>query len=173
MKLLIFLLLTIGIAAFSWPYLRNPRAHGFFRFFAFETIVLLVLTNSKFWFQDPFAIQQIISWLLLISSLLLVIHGICLLMKFGEPGIGLEDTTQLVTSGAYRYIRHPMYCSLLLFGAGVLLKHVSLTSVSLYIALIAFLIATGRIEESENSMHFGKQYTDYVKMTKMFVPYIF
>ena len=173
MKLLVFLLLTIGIAAFSWPTLRNPRAHGFFRFFAFEMTILLVLANSKYWFQDPFTLRQIISWLLLIGSVLLVIHGVYLLRKVGEPVVGLEDTTQLVKSGAYSYIRHPMYCSLLLFGAGALLKHFSLTSVSLCLALIAFLIATARIEEEENTLRFGMQYTDYLKKTKMFVPYIF
>jgi len=173
MKLLIFLVLTIGIAIFSWPYLRDPRTHGFFRFFAFETIVLLVLSNSKSWFQNPFITLQMISWLLLLGSLLLAIHGFYLLRMVGKPANGWEDTTHLVKRGAYRYIRHPLYCSLLLLGAGALLKDVSLTNVGLYLSLIAFLIAAAKIEEAENLRRFGSEYVDYIKTTKMFVPSIF
>ncbi len=173
MKPLIFILLTIGIVIFSWPYLRNPKAHGFFRFFAFETIVLLVLTNSRFWFREPFTLLQVISWLLLFGSLLLAIHGFYLLQMIGKPDTGWEDTTHLVKRGAYQYIRHPLYGSLLLFGAGALLKHISPVSVSLFLALAAFLIATARVEENENINHFGLEYVDYIKTSKMFVPFIF
>ncbi len=169
---MIFLVLTVGITIFSWPYLRNPRVHGFFRFFAFETIVLLVLTNSSYWFQNPFTLLQIISWLLLIGSLMLAFHGFYLLRMIGKPEGGWEDTTHLVKRGAYRYIRHPLYSSLLLFGAGALLKHVSLATISLFLALIAFMIATAKIEEAENINHFGSEYVDYKKISKMFVPFI-
>jgi protein-S-isoprenylcysteine O-methyltransferase Ste14 len=172
MKLSIFMVLTIGIAIFSWPSFKNPRTHGFFRFFAFETIVLLALANSSYWFQDPFTFLQVISWLFLIGSLLLAIHGFYLLRIIGKPASGWENTTQLVKRGAYRYIRHPLYCSILLFGAGALLKHVSLASASLYIALIAFLFATARVEEAENVNHFGLEYVDYEKTSKMFIPFI-
>jgi protein-S-isoprenylcysteine O-methyltransferase Ste14 len=173
MKLMVFLVITIGIAIFSWPYLRDPRTYGFFRFFAFETIVLLVLSNSNAWFRNPFTLLQILSWLFLLGSLLLAIHGFYLLKMVGKPEGGWEDTTHLVKRGAYRYIRHPLYSSLLLFGAGALLKNITLTSVGLYIALVAFLIATAMVEETENVEQFSSEYTDYKKMTKMFVPFIF
>lgn len=172
MKMVIFLILTVVITIFSWPHLRNPRAHGFFRFFAFETIVLLVLWNLKTWFLNPFTLLQIISWLLLFGSLLLAIHGFYLLRMVGKPVNSWENTSHLVKRGAYRYIRHPLYGSLLLFGAGVLLKDVSITSFSLYLALFAFFFATAKIEEAENTTHFGSEYIEYAKLTKMFVPFI-
>ncbi len=49
----------------SWPYLRDPRAHGFYRFFAFEAVLGRVALNSPSWFLRPAAPRQIISWLLL------------------------------------------------------------------------------------------------------------
>jgi len=170
MQLLVFLVISTVIAILSWPSLRNPRVHGFYRFFAFETVLLLILLNSTAWFQHPFALLQVFSWILLLGSLILAIHGFYLLRVIGKPRGKIEDTTRLVTQGAYCYIRHPLYASLLLFGAGALLKEVSWTSLALFIALAAFLIAAARIEEAENLQHFGSEYTEYMKKTKMFIP---
>jgi protein-S-isoprenylcysteine O-methyltransferase Ste14 len=35
-----------------------------------------------------------------------------------------------------------------------------------------FLVATARIEEAENVRFFGPSYSEYVKQTKMFIPYL-
>ena len=47
---------------------RQPRSHGFYRFFAWEAILGLFLLNVDFWFRDPFAWYQIIAWTLLFAS---------------------------------------------------------------------------------------------------------
>jgi protein-S-isoprenylcysteine O-methyltransferase Ste14 len=65
--------------------------------------------------------HQLISWGLLIVSLGLVIPGIWLLIQVGryeasrneQTLLEMEKTSQLVTVGLYRYIRHPLYSSLL------------------------------------------------------------
>ncbi len=36
----------------------------------------------------------------------------------------MEETTALITSGLYRYIRHPLYLSLILGGFGVMMKDI-------------------------------------------------
>jgi protein-S-isoprenylcysteine O-methyltransferase Ste14 len=35
-----------------------------------------------------------------------------------------------------------------------------------------FLVATARVEEAENLRFFGEEYQEYMKRTKMFVPYL-
>jgi protein-S-isoprenylcysteine O-methyltransferase Ste14 len=172
-KLVIFLLATVIITYLSWPALRNPHLHGFYRFFAFETVILLVLLNLGTWFDDPFTLLHLLSWAALLASIILAIHGIYMLRAMGKPQGKIEDTTQLVTTGAYRYIRHPLYSSLLWVGVGAYLKSPSLVSTSLLIALVAFLIATARAEEQVNLGRFGASYAEYMKKTRMFVPYIF
>lgn len=180
-KVIVFIVASVGIAWMSRSSLRNFRSHGFYRFFAWEAIVASILLNLDYWFYKPFSIHQAISWLLLIISLFLVIHGAQLLHMVGkldskrsDPSLlGIEKTTELVTVGAYRYIRHPIYSSLLFLAWGVFFKHPSWLGVSLAVTATFFLIMTAKIEESENTRFFGAAYQSYMKQTKMFIPLLF
>jgi protein-S-isoprenylcysteine O-methyltransferase Ste14 len=111
--------------------------------------------------------------LLLIASIYLVAEGIRLLRKIGKPRDELEATTVLVEVGAYKFIRHPLYASLLFLGWGAFLKDPSLPAAILAVAASAFLVATAKVEEKENVEKFGSGYIDYMKRTKMFMPYLF
>lgn len=172
-RLIVFVILSLGIVRFSWPSLRDPRSHGFFRFFAFEFLLGLILLNLGHWFRHPFSPLQILSWILLTSSALLAAHGFCLLRRVGRPSGSFEDTTVLVTQGAYRYIRHPLYASLLFLGWGAFCKDPSLLSSTVVLVASAFLFATARAEEAENLSRFGPGYADYMKTTRMFIPFLF
>ncbi|NIS82177.1 MAG: isoprenylcysteine carboxylmethyltransferase family protein [Anaerolineales bacterium] len=165
----VFVLLTILLLAFT---LSRPQRHRFYRFFAFESVLGLVLLNSDAWFLDPFSVLQLISWTLLIGSLLLALHGFRLLRTTGSPDGDIEDTTRLVTTGAYRHIRHPLYCSLLILGVGAFLKDPSVLGFSLLVILLLFLYATAKVEERDNLQKFGSAYREYMKKTKMFIPYL-
>ena len=172
-KLIVFAVVSVGIVRVSWDSLRDLRSHGFFRFFAFESLLVLILLNLGHWFRDPFSVLQIVSWLLLLPSLILAVHGFHLLRVIGRPEGEIEDTTALVTLGAYKYIRHPLYASLLLLGWGAFLKDPSLPGGILILAACAFLTATARVEEAENLDKFGADYVAYMKTTKMFIPFLF
>jgi len=180
-KVIVFIVASVGIAWVSWPSLRDFRSHGFYRFFAFESILALVLLNLDYWFYKPFSPHQIISWLLLIVSLFLVIHGFQLLHRVGKPDserndpslVGIEKTTELVTVGVYRYIRHPLYSSLLFLAWGVFFKWPSWLGGGLAAIATVFLVATSKVEEAENIRFFGSAYQMYMKKTKMFIPFLF
>lgn len=172
LKLIIFATVSAGIVFLSWRSLRKLHSHGFFRFFAFEFTLALILLNLEHWFYEPFSALQIVSWLLLLSSLILVVHGFYLLRVTGRPKGGIENTTVLVKRGAYKYIRHPLYSSLLLLGWGVFFKDLSLLSITLVLVASAFLVATARVEEAENLQKFGAEYAAYMKTTKMFIPFL-
>lgn len=181
MKWFVFLGFSIGIVLLSWRSFRDRRSHGFYRFFAFEAILALILLNIEFWFRQPFSARQILSWLLLLLSLFLAVHGFTLLRRIGKPNAAIQDprrlniekTTQLVKVGAYRYIRHPLYASLLCLAWGVFLKHPALLGAGLGVIATLALYATARAEEAENLAQFGAEYTEYIKQTKMFIPYVF
>ena len=172
-KTLIFALISIGFVRLSWQSLRNRFTYGVYRFLAFETLLGLFLVNVDRWFADPFSPSQLLSWFLLIGSLPLAIHGFWMLRTIGRPQGSIEDTTELVVKGAYRYIRHPLYASLLLFAGGVFFKAASLTAGLLLALMCVFMTATARFEERRNLIRFGGAYEDYRKRTKMFIPYIF
>jgi protein-S-isoprenylcysteine O-methyltransferase Ste14 len=168
-QLAVFIVLSILLLAFT---LRRPHRHRFYRFFAFESLLALVLLNSDTWFRNPFTIIQFISWIFLAGSLLLALHGFQLLRIAGSPKGDIEETTQLVTIGAYRYIRHPLYCSLLVLGVGAFLKEPSLLGFLLLILVVVFVYATGKVEERDNLTRFGSAYREYMQKTKMFIPFL-
>jgi protein-S-isoprenylcysteine O-methyltransferase Ste14 len=172
-KLVIFAIVSGGIIFVSWTSFRNPRSHGFYRFFAFESTLVLILLNLDNWFRDPFSIHQIVSWLLLFVSIVLVAHGIYLLRVVGRPKSGIESTTMLVIAGAYKYIRHPLYSSLLFLAWGVFFKAPSILGGILTSVATAFLIVTAKMEEAENIQKFGVEYAAYMKTTRMFIPFLF
>jgi len=182
LKAITFGVMTLLLAYVSRGSLRGFRFHGFYRFFAWEMITALVILNLDVWFVSPLAWHQLISWVLLILSLFLVIEGVRLLRligkldaagRAGEGLMGLERTTRLVTVGVYKYIRHPLYSSLLWLGWGVFFKSPSWIGSILVLGATLFLMLTAKTEEVENSRYFGVAYRAYLRRTKMFIPYVF
>jgi protein-S-isoprenylcysteine O-methyltransferase Ste14 len=173
-NLIILIAGTLLLIYFSWvASIREKRYHGIYRFFAFESIFLLVLMNYPEWFKHVFAVNQIISWILLLGSLIFAIWGFVLLYRMGKPAEGhLERTTRLITTGLYGYIRHPLYLSLILGGFGAMAKDPGYLQILLAIINFIALIFTARVEEQEMIMKFGEEYREYKKQTKMFIPYI-
>lgn len=171
---------SVPVIAVSWPALRHPGSHGFPRFFAFEAILALVVLNSGVWFDRPWAPWQIVSWVLLVGSIPLALHGFLVLHRAGRavaPPRGAaehrwEYTTELVTTGAYRFIRHPLYASLLLVTWGVALKRAGPASLALAAAATLFLVLTARADERECLRRFGDAYRAYAGRTRMFVPFV-
>jgi protein-S-isoprenylcysteine O-methyltransferase Ste14 len=165
----------------SRPSLKNLHSHGFYRTFAWEAILVLIVINLDFWFEDPFSLNQIISWTSLILSLVLVIPGVRLLSKAGKPDesrtdpalVGIEKTTELVTMGIYGIIRHPLYSSLIFLAWGAFFKQPSWLGLVLVVVAVIFLTITAKIEEAENLEYFGPAYQTYMKQTKMFIPFLF
>ncbi len=173
-----------GTAFFVWVSrhsLLKPRSHGFYRFFAWESILVLVLLNFPVWTRDPFAPHQLVSWVLLLASIVLAIHAVRLLSGIGRPSeargeaelLPFERTSTLVTTGAYHYIRHPMYAALLYLAWGAFLKDVSWPGALLVGCATIALFFTALRDEAECSQHFGAAYVDYMKTRKRFVPFVF
>jgi protein-S-isoprenylcysteine O-methyltransferase Ste14 len=171
-RLAIFIILSIGLIIWSWKSLWNRKVHGFYRFFAFESILALIIVNARAWFTNPFSVTQIISWILLLGSIIMAIQGFYLLHEIGRPTQGIEDTTILVKTGIYKYIRHPLYGSLILIAFGAFLKDISLLPAVLATMAIIFSVATALVEEKENLKRFGDEYAHYMNSTKRFIPFI-
>jgi protein-S-isoprenylcysteine O-methyltransferase Ste14 len=180
LKILILIIVSAALAALTWRSLISIRKHGIYRLFGWMTFIALILLNIDYWFVDPFSIRQMVSWLLLAICAAIVVYGMISLYR-GKPNmmrkdpslIGIERTTQLVMTGAYRYIRHPMYSSFLFGAWGVFFKHYSPISALLALLTTIFAVITAKKEERENISYFGDAYRDYMKRTKMFIPFIF
>ncbi len=164
---------TVIIIFLSWFLsIRYKRYHGITRFFAFESVFILTLLNFRVWFADPFSLYQIISWLLLSLSAYAVIAGYILLKSRGKPDSNFENTSILVKSGIYKYIRHPLYLSVFLLGTGIMLKNPEWLQLLLSLVNLTAIWFTARIEEKEMVTKFGSEYLEYMKKTRMFIPFL-
>jgi len=178
-KIAILVLAGTGLAFMTRRSLKGLRSHGLYRLLAWIATIALILLNIDDWFVRPFALYQIVSWVMLLLSIFAVTYGTISLHKGRpDPGrndaslIGIEKTTQLVATGAYRYVRHPMYSSFQLAAVGVFLKDISWTGAFLTASVIVCAVLTAKIEEKENILYYGDAYRDYTKKTKMFIPFL-
>jgi protein-S-isoprenylcysteine O-methyltransferase Ste14 len=143
------------------------------RFLVFEFCIILVVLNAPVWFRDPFAPYQVLSWLLLAAFIFLALIGFWLLQFKGDPDGHFEHTTTLVTTGVYKYIRHPMYASLFFLAWGAFLKDVNPATILITAGATVAAFTTARFEENDCIEKFGDEYREYMRKSKMFVPFIF
>ena len=123
----------------------------------------------------PFGAQQfgVIFWIAIIAAIALGVYTL-LHNRLSNFNIRPEPkaTARLITSGPYRFIRHPMYSTVLLAGAAFVGADNSGFKLGLWIALGLVLSAKARFEEQLLSEKFS-DYPAYRARTKRFVPYLF
>jgi protein-S-isoprenylcysteine O-methyltransferase Ste14 len=84
----------------------------------------------------------------------------------------LPSIRQLVTTGPYRYIRHPIYFGEFLYVLGIMLLAFNILSILFFAALIALLMARIRVEERK--LMAEPDYLGYAKSVKYrFIPLIY
>lgn len=178
-RLVLFIAITVVVTVISRRTILNFTSHGFYRFLAWEAIAALMIWNLPYWFAEPFSVKQVISWILLIASLYVLWQGVSRLQNAKRSTsrkeselYAFERTSELVTKGIYRYIRHPLYASLMYLAWGTFLKHISWISFILTLLASVSLIATAIADENECIQYFGDQYKKYMKGTKRFIPFV-
>jgi len=78
----------------------------------------------------------------------------------------------IVTTGIYRYMRHPQYTGIFLFTFGWILHYPSLITLILWPILIMAYIWLARHEERQSIEEYGDAYIRYAKGTKRFIPFV-
>ena len=171
-KIIIFIIIALLIFIKFRPALRSVTTHGFYVFFAFESMLVLLFINMGFWTVHVVSLYQIISWVFLVVSAFIAISGFYGLKKYGKPDDEWENTTVLIDRGIFRYIRHPLYSSLILLVIGILLKRITVVPLMISSICIVFLITASLVEERESLKKFGEAYTTYKRTTTRYVPFI-
>jgi len=92
---------------------------------------------------------------------------------FVSTGFGAQlfKDHQLITSGPYAIVRHPMYAGLILSAAGSLLIYFTWTTVSFAI-FAPFTLVRAKREETALSEEFGNRWVEYCKHVPMLIPHM-
>jgi protein-S-isoprenylcysteine O-methyltransferase Ste14 len=110
------------------------------------------------------------------SALVLLGIGLAVWARFvigrnwGHP-MTQRENPELVTTGPYSVIRHPIYTGVLtaVMGAALAIHHVLLLA---FLLLAAFFIYSARQEEKRMALLFPVEYPAYKARTKMLFPFI-
>lgn len=79
-----------------------------------------------------------------------------------------EKTGRLITSGLYRFVRHPFYTfSLLILWFS---PNMSVNTFVVYLALTVYILVGIYFEEQKLLREFGQEYAEYRAMTPMLIP---
>jgi protein-S-isoprenylcysteine O-methyltransferase Ste14 len=91
--------------------------------------------------------------------------------KNWTPTLAIREEHKLVTNGIYRYIRHPMYASHILWAiAQVMMLHNWIAGYSFIIFMVPHYLLRVNSEENMMIKQFGDEYRDYMKKTGRILP---
>ena len=101
-----------------------------------------------------------------------VIMGIgILLVIFGWKEI-YTAKGKLVTTGIYRYIRHPQYLGFLLITLGMNVQWLTILTLALWPVLAVIYYRLSKKEEKDAEEKFGEEYLKYKRTVPAFIPRI-
>jgi protein-S-isoprenylcysteine O-methyltransferase len=87
--------------------------------------------------------------------------------------VAIVARQQIISTGAYRYLRHPIYTGFLLMALGTAL-FVETIGVFLLVSLLAaFLVVKGRQEETLLASAYPREYPEYRRRTAALVPFVY
>ena len=105
-----------------------------------------------------------------VIALILILNGwYNIYKKYWSKETG---TGKLVTSGVYRFIRHPQYTGLLLLSLGMLIEWATLPMLIMFPVMVGMYMRLAKREEKDMLREFGEDYKRYMAKTKMFIPFI-
>jgi protein-S-isoprenylcysteine O-methyltransferase Ste14 len=143
-----------------------------FSVISFAPIVYLMITLPD---KDLYRVPDPWSYLMLTGQgLSVLLLFVAVLQTDTLSFVGLrqifsdEKNGKLVTSGLYRYIRHPLYT----FGLLILwlTPKMTLNSLTVYTSLTMYILVGAYFEERKLLREFGQKYADYKSATPMLVP---
>ncbi|MBH1941773.1 isoprenylcysteine carboxylmethyltransferase family protein [Mobilitalea sibirica] len=149
--------------------------HGIpFSMYVISWIIGKNLPNGVLWghtlFDSVGYLGMYINYTCAIIALILILNGWYNIYKkywSKKEGEGI-----LVTTGIYRYIRHPQYTGLMLLSFGMLAEWVTIPLLILFPVIIILYVRLAKREERDMVDQFGADYEAYRKRTKMFIPFI-
>ncbi|MGA8574355.1 MAG: isoprenylcysteine carboxylmethyltransferase family protein [Candidatus Cybelea sp.] len=91
--------------------------------------------------------------------------------NWGLP-MSLREGHELITTGPYAFVRHPIYTGILLALVGTAVVQARWPSIVMLVFFFAYFIYAAKVEERAMREQFPAEYPAYVRRTKMLVPFV-
>lgn len=149
-----------------WFYLISAALFWAICYFGWSPLPLIVPSPIRLW-------MLILGSLLYFPGMLFGLWGRLALGKnyFVSTGFGAQlfADQQLVTTGPYAIVRHPMYAGLTLAAVGALLLYATWTTL-LFACFAPLTSVRARREEQALAAEFGEQWSEYCQRVPPFIP---
>lgn len=122
--------------------------------------------------RHPNFFLQLIGVILTILGMLTAIAARNKLAGNWSSTIDLKKGHELITTGIYSYVRHPIYLGIGLMGLGALFELQSIIFIFVYVILLIVYWFRIRTEEALMSKVFPKEYLKYKKKVKAVIPFM-
>jgi protein-S-isoprenylcysteine O-methyltransferase Ste14 len=152
-----------------------------------QSVVLLALAPLLFGtlFFLPFADRRSIGVMMagqVVRWLGLVLYGLgFVLMSWSRAALGrmysgevtIQKSHQLIKTGLYRYVRHPIYLGMLSSALGLSFLFRSWIGLVVMIPIVGGLLFRIRDEEAVLHKEFGSEWETYCQQSWRFIPYLY
>jgi protein-S-isoprenylcysteine O-methyltransferase Ste14 len=82
----------------------------------------------------------------------------------------MRNPPQVISTGVFSRVRHPMYLGVILFYLGLFFTTLSLLSLVFLVVIFLFYDHIASFEEKQLEQKFGKEYIDYKEKTPKWLP---
>ncbi|MGA1840236.1 MAG: methyltransferase family protein [bacterium] len=136
-------------------------------------LFLFVWVGDSFFLEKSTFLSNYVTW-----YIRMIILGLSLVTAFSLAKSGHVATRHnqcaagVLSSGAFRYVRHPLYLGSILFYFGMAAATASLFSLTLLVVICVFYNYIAGYEEKLLQERFGEEYINYKKRTGRWVPKI-
>lgn len=155
----------------------HPHLSGEYRWGDTGQLVLLGLflliwvTDSFIFHYSTFLSDTIPDYVRIPLAGLVLICGWYLARGGMKAVFGTDrEKPEVINTGAFRIVRHPIYTGALLFYLGASLITLSIASAAFWLVILTFYILIARYEEGILVEEFGEDYKSYKKKTGMLFP---
>jgi protein-S-isoprenylcysteine O-methyltransferase Ste14 len=158
----------------------DRRQEGPFILFTLRPMALVAALGTIAWMINPawmaWASVALPAWLRWVGVGVGVAGGALLIWAMSSLGKNLTDTVvtrkdhTLVTSGPYRFVRHPFYDALELYLLAISLVTANWLIFLAGASLFALIVIRTRREEERLLARFGDDYRKYMEQTGRFLP---
>ncbi len=181
---IVFVAIVITGRIFSSIYRKTDKKKVIIRQIIFDNTALVVLIIPMIAVSLPIieyyfakkAINPVISGIGALTILFGFIISFFANKEIGEnwsASIEKDNFQKLITSGIYKYVRHPLYFSGIIIFVGTVIYFQSWWSTTILIP--CFLLINWRIKYEENNLIllFGNEYKEYMRKTKKIIPFLY
>lgn len=123
--------------------------------------LLTAITGEQLFYQIFLGVIVPVSNVIIIFGMLLIVFG-------WKRIYGAKN--QLITSGVYRYVRHPQYLGFILITLGMNVLWVTFSTLTLWPVLVFLYYRLAKEEDEQMKQRFGETFTEYRDAVPMFVP---